>query len=38
VDSTVTIEERTGLAAAADTYLAILQGVSDPSVATVVRP
>lgn len=38
VDGNVTIEERTGLTAAADTYLAILQGTSDPSVATIVRP
>ncbi len=38
VDRTVTIEERSGLAAAADTYLAILRGVSNPSVATIVRP
>ncbi len=38
VGRSVTIEERAGLAAAGDTYLAILQGMSDPSRATVVRP
>jgi Protein of unknown function (DUF2855) len=38
VDGTVAIEERAGLAAAADTYLAILQGVADPGIATVIRP
>jgi hypothetical protein len=38
VDDTVTIVERTGLAAAADSYLAILQGVSDPRQATIIRP
>lgn len=38
VDGTVAIEERTGLAAAADTYLAILQGRANPGIATVIRP
>jgi Protein of unknown function (DUF2855) len=37
VDGTVTIEERIGLAAAADTFLAILQGIANPGIATIVR-
>jgi hypothetical protein len=38
VDGTIVIEERTGLAAAAEIYLAILQGAAHPGVATIVRP
>ena len=38
VGSTVAVEEKRGLAAAADTYLALLKGEADPGVAVIVRP
>ena len=38
VKDTLTIQERPGIAAAADAYLATLNGTADPSVGIVIKP